>query len=246
MKLKFGPGIGNDTFSTEDWFNNLQKALDFSDEAAELSLTDSNEVEYDSMVCKLFRRFKYRSIHLPVVTLTKGVKDFLKYPDIKHETFLKLIDKIIEDTDPDTILVHPDQVNDFQYFNLRYGDKLAFENMDSRKDFGKTVEDMKKVFQLSPQAKWVFDVNHIYTNDETMALSNNFYSELKEKIAHYHLSGFGGFHDALSISQEDIILEGIKSIEKPIIDEGDLIKKNVLQSEYLYVKDRLGKKFDVD
>jgi hypothetical protein len=246
MKLIFGPGLGNDTFSEKDFVENLQKVLQFSNEAIELSFTDSNEVYYSKKVSSLFKQFKYKSIHLPVVTKSGGEKFFLKYPNDGYSTFLDIIDKIIDDSKPDTILVHPDQINNFEYFNKKYGTMLAFENMDNRKEFGKTVKDMEKAFKNSPQAKWVFDVNHVYTNDHTMNQADDFYNNFKEKITHYHLSGFGGFHDAISVSREDIILNGIKSVDVPIIDEGNLMKKDILLSEYEYVYNRLRNKFNLN
>jgi hypothetical protein len=111
--------------------------------------------------------------------------------------------------------------------------------MDIDKKFGKSIEDMKHVFELCPDAKWVFDLNHVYTNDNTMETAKDFYNTFKQRLTHYHLSGYGGFHDALCLSKEDIILKGIQSLEFPIIDEGNLLLKGVLKEEFEYVSNRI-------
>lgn len=136
-------------------------------------------------------------------------------------------------------MVHPDQVTDFNWANEKYGSLLAFENMDEKKKFGKTIFDMKEVFNKCPNSKWVFDLNHIYTNDNTMDLAKSFFDEFKNRLTHFHISGYGGFHDALCISKEDVIIKGLVSLDYPIVDEGNLILKNVLNEEYKYIIDRL-------
>lgn len=237
----FGPAVDSKTGNPRELLKNLEKALKFSNNAVELSFTSIHKVTYSQEVVDIFSLFKYRSIHLPVVEETQGGKKFLTYPNPEIDNVLKVIDKIISKSSPDTVLIHPDQVTDFSWARSKYGKMLAFENMDSNKKFGKTIEDMKKVFELCPDAKWVFDVNHIYTNDDTMGIAKDFYSEFKNRLTHYHLSGYGGFHDALCLSKEDIILKGIQSLDFPIIDEGNLILKDVLEKEFEYVSNRIRK-----
>lgn len=239
MKIRFGPNVYGEKYGKNSLYENLKKAYDFSDEVIELCLVSSQQVFWDKKALELFKQFKYKSIHLPAVERKNETKVFLKYPNKRYESFLEIIDKIIKFSKPDTVLVHPDVVSDFNYFNLRYGSLLAYENMDNRKEFGKTVEDMENVFAQSPQAKWVFDVNHVYTVDPTMKLADDFFNKFKDRLIHYHLSGYGGFHNPLCLTREDIILKGIKSIDFPIVDEGQTIQKNVLSEEYDYIVKRL-------
>ena len=238
-KLIFGSAVDSKNGSSEDLANNLKKALTLSNEAVELSFTSLHKVTSSQEVIDLFNEFKYKSIHLPVVEQIGNNKIFLEYPDSKLNDTLKVIDSIIDKSSPNTVLIHPDQVSDFSWAKSKYGKMLAFENMDADKKFGKTIEDMKKVFDLCPDAKWVFDVNHIYTNDNTMETAKDFYNVFKDRLTHYHLSGYGGFHDALCSSKEDIILKGIQSLDFPIIDEGDLLSKGVLEEEFEYISNRI-------
>ena len=236
-KIKFGPAISSRNGDPAELIDYLSQALMFSDEAVELSLTRIEKIKNSitDEVLSLLAKFKYKSIHLPVVNNDK----FISYPDKSAEESLKIIDRIISKISINTILIHPDQVRDFDWAKSRYGSLLAFENMDSKKKFGKTLEEMMKVFEICPEAKWVFDVNHLYTNDKSMKSSGDFFNALSNKLTHYHISGYGGFHDALCLSKEDIILKGIKSLDYPIIDEGNLLEKGVLKEEYDYIIERL-------
>ncbi len=236
-KIKFGPAVASRTGNPTELIDYLERALKFSDEAIELSLTRIEKIKQSvtDEALSLLSQFKYKSIHLPVVDGTR----FITYPDNSIEESLKVIDKIIVSISANTVLVHPDQINDFGWVKSRYGSLLAFENMDVKKKFGKTQEEMLEIFELCPRAKWVFDVNHLFTNDKDMKSADDFFNTLRDKLTHYHLSGYGGFHDALCISQENVILSGIKSLDFPIIDEGNLLEKNVLEEEYEYVASRL-------
>ena len=177
MYFKFGPNV----VSLEE----IKSSLDFSDEAVELSFTRTDKVFYDEDAIGLLRKFKYKSIHMPV--LNHG--NFISYPDSIIDNELTIIDKIIEEIDPNTVLFHPDQMVDFKWVREKYGNRLAFENIDARKMFGKTVDEMAKVFELCPNAKFVLDVNHVYTNDKTMILASDLYLAFKDRLTHYHLSG---------------------------------------------------------
>jgi len=239
-QIKFGPATASRNGDPKELIKFLRESLEFSDEAVELSLTRIEKIG-DSITdeaISLLSRFKYKSIHLPVL----NKNEFINYPDKSIEKQLKIIDGIIEKIPIDTVLIHPNQVEDFEWVVSRYGSLLAFENMDIQKNF-RSVKEMTELFKKYPTAKWVFDVNHVYTIDQTMNLANDFFNALNKKLTHYHLSGYGGFHDALSISQEDIILKGIKTLNFPIIDEGNLLEKNILEKEYNYVLERLLNQF---
>jgi hypothetical protein len=233
----FGAAISSKFGKENELLSYLKTSLEFSNKAVELSLTRVEKIgsSISDNVLRLLNKFKYKSIHLPV--LKDG--EFIKYPDVSVDRYLALIDNIIVAIKPNTILIHPDQVEDFKWVANKYGKLLAFENMDSKKVFGKTIEDMRIIFQKCPDARWVFDVNHLWTNDKTMKSANIFFSEFSNRLAHYHLSGYGGFHDALCVSKEDEILKGIKSLKYPIIDEGNLLQKCLLKEEFEYINQRL-------
>jgi hypothetical protein len=119
-KLIFGPAIDSSTGNETELLNYLKKALIFSDKAVELSFTSVQSVVFNQEIIDVFNKFEYKSIHLPVVDKTNGTKRFLKYPDQELNSVLKVIDKIIIKTSPDTVLIHPDQVVDFSWVISKY------------------------------------------------------------------------------------------------------------------------------
>ena len=112
--------------------------------------------------------------------------------------------------------------------------------MDKRPKFGKSIKDLKYVFKMVPHAKWVFDVNHLFTNNPSMSKADEYYTALGDRLCHYHFSGYGGFHKCISISREDIIFSGLTDLTKPIINEGaDEKMKDVISKEHEYVLNHL-------
>ena len=74
-----------------------------------------------------------------------------------------------------------------------------------------------------------------------MKLAETFHSAFRDRLCHYHLSGYGGFHDCLHLSQEDIILDGIINHSAPIINEGRAMQdgNESLVKENNYILKRL-------
>lgn len=202
------------------------------------------EEKLDAEDIQELKKFQYLSIHAPAILNDSNKKEWIRYPSNEAEETLEKIIKIAKVTNADSILFHPDLIDDFAWLNKKIGNLLAIENMDAKKSFGKSVEDLKKIFSQAHDAKWVCDVNHIYTIDRSMKLAEAFHSAFQDRICHYHLSGYGGFHDCLHISQEDIILEGIKDFSVPIIHEGRALRDGdkSLIKENKYILERLSKK----
>lgn len=58
------------------------------------------------------------------------------------------------------IVVHPDAITDDIGAYCRLGRRLAVENMDARKDAGRTADDLERYFALLPEARLCFDIAH--------------------------------------------------------------------------------------
>ena len=202
---------------------------------------DEEKERFDVEDIEELKKFQYLSIHAPAVIYDGDEKEQMRYPSEGAEEALEKIMEIAKETNADTVIVHSDLVDDFDWLSKKIGNLLAIENMDIKKSFGKTIKDLEKIFSQTPDLKLVCDVNHIYTMDDSMKLAKSFHSAFGDMICHYHLSGYGGFHSALHISREDIILEGIKDFSKPIIDEGRALRdgKESLLKENKYILDRL-------
>lgn len=194
----------------------------------EIGFTKSTRLSYEFTAedITILSQFQHVSIHTPVVgpdTLPDGTKDWVRYPSERGNSYLQQVFNLMQRVNINTVLFHPDLVDDSDLLNNMFGDKLAFENMDAHKSFGKTAEDMQEIFVMCPNAGWVCDVNHIYTIDPTMRLSMDMHNVLaKKRLRYYHLSAFGGWHSCFynSSPDEQIILSGVLDNTKPIIHEG--------------------------
>ncbi|MFA6304924.1 MAG: hypothetical protein WCV73_00350 [Patescibacteria group bacterium] len=243
IKLGYSLGQKKPKYSLKE---RIEILLSVENYAVEVSYIVAGRLDekLDTDDIKKIKQFDYISIHAPALT-TEDPKVWLRYPSAEGKAVIEDLLKIAKDINANTILFHPDLVDDFKWLNDKVGNLLAFENMDVHKSFGKTVEDLKSIFKQAPQAKWVCDVNHLYTIDQSMELAEEFHKNFQNKLCHYHLSGYGGFHEALHISQEDIILKGIKDFSIPIINEGSALRdgKTSLLKENDYILDRLKQKF---
>lgn len=223
-----------------------------STDAIELSLVVANGIlEFPfAQIYPLLRKFKYISLHLPVVEyidlpnqLKTKRKQFLNYPNTDLVPQLTMIKQIARDLNINTYVLHPDQVTDFEWATQEFGDLLGFENMDSRKNFGKTVADMQQVFHVCPQAKWIFDINHLFTNDQSLQSASAFFEAFHDRLSHYHISAFGGFHDSFVKNPDELhILSAISDLSRPMIHEGfdfDGHNAKELEKEYNLIKQNL-------
>lgn len=251
VKLGYSLGVGsNPKYSIKDRIKILLSVESCAVEVGYAVASRFKDKSYllDNEDIQELKKFEYRSIHAPVV-MDENDKNWIRYPSKEGEPLLYELIKIADKIDVDAIIFHPDLIDNFKWLNERIGKRLAFENMDSRKSFGKTIFDMEKVFSQAPEARWVCDVNHIYTIDHSMILSEDFHRAFGDKLCHYHLSAYNGLHDSFHMSHhdnlnnfhEDIILKGIKDFSKPIIHEGRALKEgeDSLLKENKYVLDRL-------
>ncbi|MBM3257426.1 MAG: hypothetical protein FJY98_03850 [Candidatus Liptonbacteria bacterium] len=173
--------------------------------------------------------FSYVSIHAPILPYGNNAATrevFEEFAKFHARRPIKLA------------VFHPDPVEDFDVFRS-VPFPVAFENMDWRKTSHRTVEDMQKVMTHDPHFKFVLDVNHIYTNDKTMALAQEFLEALHPRLAEVHLSGFTTIHDPLYHTKQDFLITLVKDLSQPIILEG-VGEKEELRPEREYVLQLLG------
>lgn len=101
------------------------------------------------------------------------------------------------------IVIHPDAIHDFEQWK-RFGKRLAIENMDRRKPIGRTACELKKVFDILPEACLCFDVGHARQFDASMTEAFLILSTFAEKLVEIHIS------EVNSASQHDPISHGAK------------------------------------
>jgi len=244
MKLGFNLSIFNK--NVDEVKQEIAEYFSVSDSAIELSLTKAsgiNDFPFRDIYQEL-AKFKYISIHLPVISgKDQTKKEFLQYPNNDLEPILNTIKEITNNIPVNTLVVHPDQVTDFNWAKNKFGGLLGFENMDNNKSFGKSIKDMEYVFEKCPNAKWIFDINHLYTNDNSMHSAEAFFNKFKTRLTHYHISAFGGFHSSfIKNPHELVILKGVMDTKYPLIHEGYDYEEHRVKEEYDLIVSALNEK----
>lgn len=85
------------------------------------------------------------------------------------------------------IILHPDVVSTWAPWR-RLGQRLAVENMDRRKGFGCTADELSEVFDRLPDARLCLDLAHITTIDPTMRLADEILDVHGDRLAEVHVS----------------------------------------------------------
>ncbi len=141
------------------------------------------------------------------------------------------------------VLFHPDVVAESDMLEgLPF--PIGFENMDSRKSMGQQPEDLRPLLERFPESKFVFDVNHIMTNDPTMALAEEFYRVWGHRLGQVHISGFGGFADGqdhvpLFKTKQTEIIKAAARARAPFIIESALSLFDDIVQESAYINEVL-------
>lgn len=199
-------------------------------EIIEVCLAKAGEVEKLKDVVQFVEKYPYKSIHLPT--------------DIKYrndDATKELLDKVLKFCNiinTDLILVHPDLVEDWSVFE-DYPLNWAVENMDNRKQSFQGVEDLKKFFEKHGNWKMVLDLNHCYSNNKSMRLSEDFINAFQNRIVEIHLSGFVGYHEPLFKTKQKEIMDFCKKIDAPIIIESTFDSVDEVVQEISYIKNYL-------
>jgi sugar phosphate isomerase/epimerase len=99
------------------------------------------------------------------------------------------------------VVVHPDAVHDWSKWKPM-GSRLLIENMDRRKEVGRSTDDLHAIFKLVPEAGFCFDVGHARQCDTTMTEAYLILTQFGERLRQVHLSEVTSrsTHDRLSFS----------------------------------------------
>ncbi len=99
------------------------------------------------------------------------------------------------------IVLHPDTIHDFAAWRC-FGKQLAIENMDRRKPIGRTLEELKAIFEKLPEARLCFDIGHARQCDTTMTEAYRILREYSRRLCQVHLSEVNSAsrHDPLSFA----------------------------------------------
>lgn len=177
------------------WPEMTRSAAAFSPYAIELSALSEEEV--DPLVTYLGHRpalpFRYVSVHAPTKNRSMPESELIRR--------LGSLSNRVR-----TILTHPDVVEDATAYR-RLGRRLCFENLDSRKSFGITVDDLHQLFDAVPEAGFVFDIAHAHEADPSMRLASDLLDRFRGRLRHVHLSSIReGRHVPLTPEDETLFL----------------------------------------
>lgn len=220
-------------YSTEhdkQFYRNLfKKMLKHGCTAIELQTPGYAQLD-DPELVDLIRRFAYRSIHASDLHNPTDDAATIAY-------FQELAQRI----DAAAITIHPYTMNHWTWLADYFGELTSFENMDRFKPFGQNPEDLARVRSEYPTARWTFDINHVFTNDPSLATVAEFYEQLGPPD-HYHISGFKDAslpHTALSTTHQDTIIDAVKADAPIIIESFGLTDIEQFEHEYDYIAERL-------
>jgi len=228
MKIGFSTGCLFKTHNIKDALKAFRKLNIRVVELGFLKLGDDQQKWFNEISKEDLKDFDYVSLHAP--NYNYGYND-------GSLTIFKKIEEINNFRPLDLVVFHPDCVIDFDVFKEAHF-KVAFENMDNRKSSYKFSEEFKPIFDKNQNFNLVLDVNHIYSNDKTMNIINDFYKIEENKIAQIHLSGYSGTHIPLYESKQLEIVESIKNFNTPIIIES-VIAEEKLNEELSYIKNAI-------
>jgi hypothetical protein len=139
------------------------------------------------------------------------------------------------------VVFHPDLIFDWDVLASYTNIPVSIENMDDRKDFGKSIEDIESVLKKY-NFGFTVDLQHCFVNDSTMKLAQRFQNKFKDRIVEYHISGFEKtlLHYPLYKTRQNIIIEALKYKNIPIIIESVFDSFGEQYEELKYIKKEFG------
>lgn len=155
----------------------------------------------------------------------------------KNHKLLDEVQKFHNKLQFDAIVIHPDKIenwNDLKSYDMPF----CIENMDATKRIGKTLKSMKEIMSKSDY-KMTLDINHCYGNDPTLKLAEDLWNEFKDRINHFHLSGYKELHDPLVVTNQAEFIDFVKNKHRPIIIESVCQDAKQAKKEFDYIVDNL-------
>jgi hypothetical protein len=189
------------------------------------------------------RHFKYRSMHFPVFS-----------DELETNIQLGIVKKLIACQLINIVLIHPIKVRGSYPLKcyramISGGIPLAIENMDSRKDSGFEIKELRWLVD-NLDLLFVLDVQHAYEHDPGMEYARDLFNSVKNSLTHLHVSGEsnGNIHSLVykSDNSKEIIDFAKMVLSKknlPLVLEGNYQTPKELKKEIDFLKKELGSEF---
>lgn len=182
-------GISTGVFEQErgSWQALIERAYQVSTYAVELSAL--SEPELPGLLTYLTSKprlpFRYVSVHAPVKARSLDSKESSRQ---LGNTPLWVR----------SIVAHPDVIEDPGPYRS-ISTRLVIENMDDRKQVGRTADELHEIFEALPDAGFCFDIAHAHSVDPSMAVGIELLDRFRSRLRQVHLSSLvEGRHVPLS------------------------------------------------
>jgi hypothetical protein len=174
-----------------NWAQLVAQAAAVSSLAVELSAVSEPELPglLDYLQAAPQLPFRYVSVHAPS-----------KARQIEETELVEILAGLPQWID--AIVMHPDTIDDPGCYRP-LGRLLVLENMDSRKQGGRTVAELDPLFRVLPDAGLCFDIAHAKSIDETMTEGEAILRQFTGRLRHVHLSSLDMESHHVSLSPED-------------------------------------------
>jgi hypothetical protein len=185
----------------ENWPRLVERAAAISSLAVELSAISEPELpgllRYLQQAPQL--PFRYVSVHAPS-----------KARELHEQELVGMLARL-----PlwiDAIVMHPDTIGDPVCYEP-LGRRLVLENMDDRKNGGRSADELDAFFEALPEAGLCFDIAHAKSVDETMAEGEAILKQYANRLRHVHLSSLDAacHHVSLTADDEDLFWSLLES-----------------------------------
>jgi hypothetical protein len=186
-----GCSTGYMTESRNDWPALVADAARVSSAAIELSAL--SEEELPGLCAYLVDAprlpFHFVSVH--------GPSKHRAMPDVELVEQLRQLPAWVS-----AIVLHPDTMEELPPYE-RLGRRLVVENMDARKSWGQTANDLAGVFDALPQARFCFDIAHAKAVDPSMEVGGELLSAFVTRLSHVHVSSLDEQDSHVSLTPSD-------------------------------------------
>ena len=175
-----------------DWPALVRAACAISTHAIELAALEAAELPALSAFLAERPRLPFRhvSVHAPV----KGVETV---PDAERAAAVAGLPLCVR-----SVVVHPDLIVDPAPWRA-LGRRVVVENMDARKDGGRTADELAPLFAELPDAGFCLDIAHAHTIDPTMTVGAELLDAFRGRLRQVHLSSIrSGSHTTLTLEDE--------------------------------------------
>jgi len=129
------------------------------------------------------------------------------------------------------IILHPDAVRDFGPWR-DFREQLSIENMDRRKPVGRSLAELRRIFDEVPQATFCFDIGHARQFDTTMTEAYLLLREFQGRLRQVHVSevNTASQHEALSFGAIRAFQQvaGLIPESIPLILESRVVEQELL------------------